>query len=537
MQQRAVNKKLSHFFRLRGLQLRPDAMAPLHSLIETDSEWQQTLAALLEELDKLPLKDKCVDADVISTALASISSTGGEPTQLLTVTDIFAKRPLQFLPERKEFAAKAGKVLIHANAQSRCAMLALRLALVEQRVRRHELFKPSVLAHGIARKGGMHLELTSINALLGRKGTRVVLGVLTQMGEGRYILQDSYASVALEGVLTAERHAGFFPSGTIVLVEGEVSQDGALQVKVIGLPPPEPRAESLSSMGGEALSQYSATATGGAAQMSQLAREQSMMVVLSDVWLDSPQTLEKLQVLFAGYEAAGNHVVGTAADGTPQLASDFFVFVLCGNFVSPARARGTARRSAITQLFSELASVLSTFPTLCDHAHFVLVPGPDDPCLGSPDVLPRAPIPQLFTGALSETLRRFHSSSNPARLSLCGQEVVVLREELLAKMRRCSLFEPDESVYPELTSHLVETLVCQAHLCPLPIGEAAVYWQVDPALWLHPAPDALVLAERSSQFELQFNGTMAFNPGSFAGEGSWMVYRPLDRSVEPSSLE
>ena len=54
MQQRAVNKKLSHFFRLRGLQLRPDAMTPLHSLIENDPNWQDTLAALLHELDKLP---------------------------------------------------------------------------------------------------------------------------------------------------------------------------------------------------------------------------------------------------------------------------------------------------------------------------------------------------------------------------------------------------------------------------------------------------------------------------------------------------
>eukprot|EP00965_Chrysotila_dentata_P124681 4122244-Pleurochrysis_carterae.AAC.2 len=31
-------------------------------------------------------------------------------------------------------------------------------------------------------------------------------------------------------------------------------------------------------------------------------------------------------------------------------------------------------------------------------------------------------------------------------------------------------------VYPELANHLVETLLCQAHVYPLPVTEAAVYW-------------------------------------------------------------
>ena len=31
-------------------------------------------------------------------------------------------------------------------------------------------------------------------------------------------------------------------------------------------------------------------------------------------------------------------------------------------------------------------------------------------------------------------------------------------------------------VYSELQDHLVETLISQAHVCPLPIDEAAVHW-------------------------------------------------------------
>ena len=43
----------------------------------------------------------------------------------------------------------------------------------------------------------------------------------------------------------------------------------------------------------------------------------------------------------------------------------------------------------------------------------------------------------------------------------------------------------------QFNEHLLKTIVDQAHLCPLPPTEAAVYWQLDHTLWLHPAPQTL----------------------------------------------
>jgi hypothetical protein len=120
--------------------------------------------------------------------------------------------------------------------------------------------------------------------------------------------------------------------------------------------------------------------------------------------------------------------------------------VLCGNFTSPsglahtgarahaanARARAfaappppprrAAKRSELTALFETLAGCLKQFPTLREHAHFVIVPGPDDATLGCGHVLPRPQMPQTIMAPLLATLKHCHLGSNPMRLILCGQE-------------------------------------------------------------------------------------------------------------------
>ena len=56
--------------------------------------------------------------------------------------------------------------------------------------------------------------------------------------------------------------------------------------------------------------------------------------------------------------------------------------------------------------------------------------------------------------------------------------------------------------------------------------QSAAYWQYDHALWLHPSPDVLILADRQQQYQHTYEETTAFNPGAFAADFSWMVYRP-----------
>ena len=88
-----------------------------------------------------------------------------------------------------------------------------------------------------------------------------------------------------------------------------------------------------------------------------------------------------------------------------------------------------------------------------------------------------------------------------------------------------------------LFRHLAATLVQQAHLAPLPIAQLPVYWEHDHALRLYPAPHCVVLGDRTEQQALaKFEDTELVNPGCFADDGSFAVYRPATREVEFSAV-
>jgi len=57
-----------------------------------------------------------------------------------------------------------------------------------------------------------------------------------------------------------------------------------------------------------------------------------------------------------------------------------------------------------------------------------------------------------------------------------------------------------------------KTLVCQGHLCPLPLHVEPVYWAHDNALRLYPLPDLIVCADKYDPFtSTQVNCTV-INP-------------------------
>ncbi len=103
-----------------------------------------------------------------------------------------------------------------------------------------------------------------------------------------------------------------------MLAEGNLV-DGLFEVKAVGFPPAELESISRSYFG-------NTNYFGGPNEInckSSIALSQAqcaldtMLVFLSDVWLDSPRVMEKLQTLFIGY-----------SDCPP------YAFVMCGNFLS-----------------------------------------------------------------------------------------------------------------------------------------------------------------------------------------------------------
>ena len=82
---------------------------------------------------------------------------------------------------------------------------------------------------------------------------------------------------------------------------------------------------------------------------------------------------------------------------------------------------------------------------------------------------------------------------------------------------------------------LVQTILDQSHLSPLPQSTRPTLWEYDHALRLYPMPTAVVLADKYERYELTYEGCHVFNPGRFVsgggaegegGEFEWAMYYP-----------
>jgi hypothetical protein len=303
---------------------------------------------------------------------------------------------------------------------------------------------------------------------------------------------------------------------------------GVFRVRTVGHPPPECRADTLRAMAlVDPLNVFRTPAEFEHARALQDSPDaaSAMFVVVSDLHLDSPTVHDGLRRMLAGYRDCGS---------VPSM------FVFMGNFASTPYGQHPGDAAAFRAYFDALAALLEEFSdTVAAHTHFVFVPGPDDP--GAGGVLPRAPLPQSIVGRLADNPRipRVTFTSNPARVRFFTHEVVLFRQELSLRMRRRAIASPVPPPPERLvTDHMARTLLCQGHLCPLPLSAQPVYWENDHALRLHPLPDALVIAEDEDQFTYTYESleTMVINPGSFAKELNFAVYRPAVQTVEQSCV-
>mmetsp|Transcript_20981 Transcript_20981/g.65684 ORF Transcript_20981/g.65684 Transcript_20981/m.65684 type:complete len:515 (+) Transcript_20981:62-1606(+) len=507
---RALQRKVSQLFRMRGWQLRPDAMQRLYELLNGEDDWESQLNVLLHEIEQLPgaKADRCVDKPMVERVFAASSAAAAAPPPDDPATPEHLLSP----PTAKPAPPPASH-----------------FAVVRARVRRLSYFKPArsrAILAGADDGAPPSVELSRTGRLLGRKGKHILLGVLTAADSGAIALADEDGSVPLD-LTGAHKTVGFFTASAVVLVEGEMDDSGVLHVLTLAQPPPP----ELS-----AATPAPAPSLGGGAAGPTLS-DGGMTMVFSDVWLDDTKTLRRLEAVLRGYEAAG----GAPDEASPPVA-ELFSFVFCGSFCSAPHAAQEGR-STTQLLFRRLAELLGRLPLLRHHSHFLFVPGPADASLGPQSLLHRPPLANVFTAELRGTLEHCHLLPNPARFQLGGQTAIVYREDVLTRTKLAALAPPNIAECDDVNRHLVETMLLQGHLCPVPLAQTASY--APSALLLDAAPDLLVVAGRKAQFNLQADaasggareGTVAFSPGSFGSSGKWMVYRAAERVAEASFLE
>jgi len=240
--------------------------------------------------------------------------------------------------------------------------------------------------------------------------------------------------------------------------------------------------------------------------------DSAMLVFLSDVWLDKPEVTTRLKRLFLGYS------------GMPPTA-----FIVMGNFMASSTECGPQKIKSFKDLLKNFAEVLSEHQELANNSKFIFVPGPNDP--GYASIYPRPPLPEFISQELTAKIPNCIMATNPCRLQMYTQEVVIFREDIISKMCRNCVYFPEDG---DACKHFSRTILSQGHLAPLPLQNCPVHWDHDRAMWLYPLPDLVVIGDKLDHFTSEpISECVVVNPGSFGkNDFSFKTYVPKDRLVE-----
>mmetsp|Transcript_28771 Transcript_28771/g.46676 ORF Transcript_28771/g.46676 Transcript_28771/m.46676 type:complete len:554 (-) Transcript_28771:29-1690(-) len=531
-------KRLTRIFKMHGLSLQASALDTLCDVVQREAEVGRNKADVNNVIFNIidEIKDRRIQGgngsggrsssmgnivtsalleDVVADFRRDAKDVSDDAVQLL---DAFHMPRLDFDRMRKNFSlvpfGKEDREL-YGEAVAKVDMFNQRYALIQQRILRQDIFQPKLVTNRLGRSaqnnGGTHT-ITPVESLLGRSGRRFLLGMIVQVEEGNYYLEDHTAQVPLNLSDASLLTDGFVTENSVVLIEGEAI-DGVLHVHNMGSPIVENRLDSIKAIGLQNSDIFNSI--GSLSEYEKLREqeiehgEDGMFVVLSDVYLDSPAVIEKIERMLEGY-----------SDFNPLP-----IFVFMGNFTSKPLSSASEGTKAMISYFEDLANVICKFPNVANEGRFVFIPGPNDP--GITGVLPRGPIPNYFTSALRSKVKNVMLASNPCRMRFFTKEIVFFRDNLVSKMRRNCLIEPRQDSNGQLSSHAIKTVLDQGHLSPLPLSTSPIYWQHDHALRLYPFPDALICGDRVEQYYETYEECDAINPGPFSNGFNFVVYRPV----------
>ncbi|XP_068307001.1 DNA polymerase epsilon subunit B [Pyrus communis] len=522
-------KKVQRKCKIRGYTLDPDAVDEILSFasnFDDSAPDDDAIDLLLDFLETQPRKDKETVHRLVtklSRADAAVydgDDDGGGSTSEPDwhIIDAFKVPKFRYDPIKKSFYKHTGRLSIHGEASAKSALYKDRFLLLSQIISRQKEF--SRPAFGSKSSDSGRREISPIQSLIGQTGRRWVMGLISQLEDGHFYLEDLSSSVEID-LSNAQITAGFFVENTIVVAEGEMLLEGVFQVITCGFPPLEPRDESLQFIAGNDFFGSSSLTEEETLRLAKLDRTvaNDNVVILSDVWLDDEEAMGKLETVFSAFEDE---------EFVPCL------FVLMGNFCSRPCNLAFHSFSSLRLQFGKLGKMIAAHPRLVEGSCFLFIPGPDD--AGPSTALPRNALPKYLTEELQTHIPNAIFSSNPCRLKLGTKEVVFFRQDLLYRMRRSCLVPPCTVETDDHFEHLVATITHQCHLCPLPLTVQPIIWNYDHSLYLYPTPDTIVLGDRSDQKAFKYTGITCFNPGSFSSDSTFVVFRPCTQEVELSSL-
>ncbi|KAL4109214.1 hypothetical protein PRIC1_000917 [Phytophthora ramorum] len=532
-----ASKRVLRACKLQGLSLHADALRRLTDELTNESSLQleDVIYAIKNNIDRSKMTTSVVTLGALESALDTLLAVSAENDfEQIQVFGAFDTPRLHFNTHNNSYELKAdAHRRLHAGPESRIQLLRDRFMSVDLRVKRNRLFAPPSAALANTTE---YMELSRIESLLGMTGLRRVIGMLGQDERNRMYLEDFTSRIIID-LTNAVYTDGLFTINCVVLVEGEVIDD-VLHVQSMGFPPPETKETSLEVLGGiDSLGVEVSAQQREQIRTLEASDHHATFIVLSDVHLDDPQVMSKLDELFQGLESV-----------QPTL------FILMGDFMSTSIGGGAGSNSLqdLREYLEDLGNLILKYPGIAENSRFVLVPGPNDP--GSSRAFPRHPLPDLCTRELVRKVPNVMCSTNPCRIRYYTQDIVIFRDDLQQKMQRHAILPPMPSEHEEaamdesdeagqsvsqtdISKHLAKTLIDQAHLCPLPLMANPINWDFDSSLQLFPTPDVLILGDSTEQYQLGYSSVGVFHPGPFHADFSFVFYRPSTNTTEFSRVE
>ncbi|GMI92899.1 CYCLOPS 2, DNA polymerase epsilon subunit B2 [Hibiscus trionum] len=196
-------KKIERKLRIRGYGLKMDGLEEILSFVNRfqDAE-DEAIDLLLDHLDHQSLKSSIIDKEavhpVIRLLLEAEAAEEESPPSLssIRVVDAFLVPKFRYDPIKKHFFQHTGSLPIHGEASAKASLYRDRFSLLFQRVSRDQHFiKP---AFDTDVETSQSCQLSTIQSLVGQRGRRWVMGVISQLEDGHFYLEDLTAAVEID---------------------------------------------------------------------------------------------------------------------------------------------------------------------------------------------------------------------------------------------------------------------------------------------------------------------------------------------------
>jgi len=228
-----LRKRITNTFKLCGFLIRSENSSYLaEQLLPFEAaERDKWLTVITENLQSQKLLTPHVERAALEKAINELNRVGlDEGETVFALIDAFTVPRYRYNQRVKKFELDTQPRQLLTAPRMKSDYMQQRYAMLLQKTLRHDLFAPAVIQDGVgAEAQAKKFKLQFAENLLATSSVKeaVVLGLLTQLKEGKFYVEDPTGCVQLD--LTGARfHAGFFCEGCFVLAEGNY-KDGILK--------------------------------------------------------------------------------------------------------------------------------------------------------------------------------------------------------------------------------------------------------------------------------------------------------------------